>query len=568
MSEYIMKRPCVLFLLMLCAFGLAANDGSYINGSPGVLYLSKSEDIIMTSEVITIDIYFNSSTNSFQAQYDCVYRFKNNTDQNKSLLVGFPLMLGRYESSVLYEPEMLSQFDVHNFETRIDGKPVRVEENIDGGKYDIVYSFNADWDPRQEITISHTYDVFYGFDFGRGIVKFAYIVLTGNSWAGPIKDAVFNIRLHKPLRGYENEYNGQSTYSLLVGIYGKDSVALIKDDNLEEYRIHLKDWTPAMDVHFRFSGKDTLSDSTYTELPSNLMTKAEFDQKNEIARKKRISLILDALNNSDGNPSLIRLPSLLKAYFPLGDSLDDVADILDSYFDKALSNILSSSDPDKYKSVVGYVLLNYESDYSYGYKTSWRQKIYEEYMPVWYEQLKTGDHRAATLAYAMMNGLFSARSVGFCMSNYYDLFEKHDYYRQLYYALGDYYYDSKPEKALSAYQDAFFLTSTVKELYKSDWYDLYTGYFYLHPKSMDFNHNFPADSWIDEGTDNAPCYYIAYNMACLYASSLEEYDQALYWLEFALKMGYPNYDWLQKDADMQYLRDNYSERFYALLAEY
>ena len=127
--------------------------------------------------------------------------------------------------------------------------------------------------------------------------------------------------------------------------------------------------------------------------------------------------------------------------------------------------------------------------------------------------------------------------------------------RNSYCELGNYYFNINFSKAELYYKKALTYSLSNKDMIS----DLST--------KMDLR------TWIDAGIDNAPCYYIAYNLACLYAqkyqenSSLAEKENAFKWLSLALRLNYPHYKHLYKDKDIEVLRSEYPGIFNKIIEE-
>jgi hypothetical protein len=65
------------------------------------------------------------------------------------------------------------------------------------------------------------------------------------------------------------------------------------------------------------------------------------------------------------------------------------------------------------------------------------------------------------------------------------------------------------------------------------------------------------EKWEQEKSNEAPCYYIAYNTACAYAR-MKKGPESLQWLEVALRMNKDLKATAQKDKDLEYLRTDFA----------
>ena len=67
-------------------------------------------------------------------------------------------------------------------------------------------------------------------------------------------------------------------------------------------------------------------------------------------------------------------------------------------------------------------------------------------------------------------------------------------------------------------------------------------------------------AWTQEPVNEAPCYYIAFNMACAH-SRLEKGKEALGWLDVAIEMNMDLKKEAVSDNDLSYVRENYKNEF-------
>lgn len=136
--------------------------------------------------------------------------------------------------------------------------------------------------------------------------------------------------------------------------------------------------------------------------------------------------------------------------------------------------------------------------------------------------------------------------------------EEQNLIRNAYYLLGDYFFDSDIDTAIEYYKKSFKYCASNRERKSSivDTVDL--------------------SDWTDEGKNNAPCYYIAYNIACAYSlryirsgtQSYQNIESSFSWLRAALDMSYPHYNHLYQDEDLRVLRSDYGKRFNELINSY
>ena len=129
-----------------------------------------------------------------------------------------------------------------------------------------------------------------------------------------------------------------------------------------------------------------------------------------------------------------------------------------------------------------------------------------------------------------------------------------DMLRNGYYKLGYSYFYNDTDRALACYKSAL---RYIRHGSKYHYLDINVDSLLKHPSQVLCN----------EGIDNAPCYYIAYNLACLYTRK-KEYEKAWSWFELSLKMGYPHYDFLYIDSDIADLRNKNNSEFNFLIELY
>jgi hypothetical protein len=80
----------ILLILILAAFSLSANDGSYYQiGHGGAVIPIKNNSITMEREDIKISVT-EKEFGTHTIDYDCTFNFKNTTGEQQKVLIGFP----------------------------------------------------------------------------------------------------------------------------------------------------------------------------------------------------------------------------------------------------------------------------------------------------------------------------------------------------------------------------------------------------------------------------------------------------------------------------------------------
>lgn len=201
-----------LFLSVLVCSALAADDGAgHYNPKLGSFTLTDNEYIVMDREVV--DIWLDRVT--------VVFTFRNSSTSPQTATIGFPVIgypgYDSFPGAEYPEPSAFTDADLaaieryYGFTSTVNGTalPRKASRAAPGSRIDgeagTAY-FIADLSFRagETLTLENSYRQYCdtGMDSGGGQSwSIEYIFTTGNSWAGPIGEAV--VRCHLPMDGSE-----------------------------------------------------------------------------------------------------------------------------------------------------------------------------------------------------------------------------------------------------------------------------------------------------------------------------------------------------------------------------
>lgn len=129
------KLIIILIIYINVSFYLSSNDGSYTHGAGGVLIPIKNNNISMVEEEINISIE-KLSNYSYIVNFHCKFLFKNKTDNDQKVTMGFPVKYGINWS--INEPS-LGPKSVINFKTIIGNEELETKKYYQGFSTDFDY---------------------------------------------------------------------------------------------------------------------------------------------------------------------------------------------------------------------------------------------------------------------------------------------------------------------------------------------------------------------------------------------------------------------------------------------
>lgn len=125
---------------------------------------------------------------------ELTYTFRNQGDEATSLGIGLPFDMPRPgDSGDLSGPSI--EDEIEDFSTSLDGETVLVtrydlteeeEQQLEGVRFNRLYSVTVDFQPGQERTLVHNYLSRVTTRSSGGGNSFVYLLRTGRGWAGPI----------------------------------------------------------------------------------------------------------------------------------------------------------------------------------------------------------------------------------------------------------------------------------------------------------------------------------------------------------------------------------------------
>ncbi|MBN2535428.1 MAG: DUF4424 family protein [Spirochaetales bacterium] len=207
------KLLCALSVSVLLQVLCFPNDGSYtIHGSGGAVFPVENDRIKMNKEVIHIDVYKAKTIYNYMAQYSCTFYFRNLTDQEQEVLLGFPVLHDYDYTGYSGETEKSSK-PFRDFAFIIDDRNVdyKVYPNVYNPEkkevpvYDEVYTAKITFLPGETKIVKNTYSLnkfITRADDPRGGTKtpsnttLHYILRSGLTWKEPIGVADIIITFH------------------------------------------------------------------------------------------------------------------------------------------------------------------------------------------------------------------------------------------------------------------------------------------------------------------------------------------------------------------------------------
>jgi hypothetical protein len=216
--------------VMLAPALARANDASFY-GDGATVFAVQETRVAMEREAITIRYDREARSHTVQWVATCVFTFRNLTDEQVEVQMGFPDWKGTGDDG--------GQWAIRDFEVTVRGKRVRaVHKAVEEGagetpgqvklEYEAAYTWKVRFEPGETVVVENTYrfggfssngpfsacvwnekparlsSVFWrkarkpenGWDFEDGVCKVvSYIVTTGRTWARPIGVADIAIEL-------------------------------------------------------------------------------------------------------------------------------------------------------------------------------------------------------------------------------------------------------------------------------------------------------------------------------------------------------------------------------------
>lgn len=221
-----MKKIALILFSLAMAETIFANAGIF-DGIGGNLTLTQSAEIQMVSEKVVMTpmrapfpVDGGSRGVDFMRYY-CVFKLKNQTDKEVSAQIGFPLQSETVgmdrERKTYHQTDIAARF---NFiaGTAKEVYPVRFEAVDKDKKFRKIFLWTMKFAPHEEteLTVTYTMNGYFGLGSlqkpspdrkrkeyrypylqslsGCLVQMFGYVTETGNSWAGEIEKAEFELR--------------------------------------------------------------------------------------------------------------------------------------------------------------------------------------------------------------------------------------------------------------------------------------------------------------------------------------------------------------------------------------
>lgn len=241
--RYLLLRCAVLLALLLgWASPALANDAAFY-GEGATVFAIKEERIVMARESITIR--YDAETRDHRRRWvaECVFVFRNQSDEPVEVQMGFPDWHAHGEAPVLDAggKPTADSFAIRDFRVRVAGKEIpAVRKEIENEEarpalprrvklaYDAAHTWTVRFAPGETIEVKNTYrfggfssngpfdgcvwgkrpgllrSIFWrrapakknGWDFENCVCRsVGYIVTTGRTWGGPIGEAEIAIQI-------------------------------------------------------------------------------------------------------------------------------------------------------------------------------------------------------------------------------------------------------------------------------------------------------------------------------------------------------------------------------------
>jgi hypothetical protein len=198
------RFPIPVVLVALCAFAYA-NGGSYTDqGRPGVVFPVRNDAIVMEKETIEIAVT-KEDTFNYRLDYQCTSRFRNDTDTEQNVLMGFPHLqhvnTNPGTMTTEFRPAAISKIVID-----VDGKTVTSEvggyseanSKMNMPAYNLVVLTEVKFKPNEKKEIRNSYSMKKyidktGYPMGGAPAmthnSIEYILRAGKTWKEPIGES-------------------------------------------------------------------------------------------------------------------------------------------------------------------------------------------------------------------------------------------------------------------------------------------------------------------------------------------------------------------------------------------
>lgn len=216
-----MKAGCLAFAVLSLICSSVFGNVGFFGGSGRTIELSKSEQVQLVSEEVTIAPMLGPNADEDQVMYRCQFVLKNVSPTAATAQVGFPLDADLHKGSVLDETEQVLSY---HFIARDDHKTyhVRYVHRDPPAKYRELFVWDMTFSPKESkrlrvayilpmsVAVASTARHEKGSSenaavpYGRpwyvmlepcAFQQLTYITETGNSWKGPVEDAGFRVQI-------------------------------------------------------------------------------------------------------------------------------------------------------------------------------------------------------------------------------------------------------------------------------------------------------------------------------------------------------------------------------------
>ncbi|MHC9542656.1 MAG: DUF4424 family protein [Vulcanimicrobiota bacterium] len=207
----------VLFAVLMFSISTACADGGVITAPGGLINTKDASEVALEKEVIDFH-FFSDSTFRSHCRVTCDYTFRNTSTQPVTVKAGFPIAPG-------WPNRIATLKEFEKFRVTVDGKAIEVNkeevsENVpaDSSKfhYSHYYTWNMTFKAGEKRKMTNSY--VQRLSSGEGAAFFGYVLSTGASWKGAIKELDVTARFpphsiisSKPFendrfRGFTNSY--------------------------------------------------------------------------------------------------------------------------------------------------------------------------------------------------------------------------------------------------------------------------------------------------------------------------------------------------------------------------
>jgi hypothetical protein len=237
-----MKRNVVFLIVVLTASVACANTGVF-EGSGHTIKLIRSEDIQLQSERVTIVpgrgpfLYDGTGPGMDRVEYTCKFVLRNRSKKQVTIQVGFPLTSESIDKTGNPKPDEVTALVLeYKFIVRDDDRTyhVRFSSQDTEKKFGAIFLWDMTFQPDEVRTLNVGYQIpmatgladtkkerhfekekqgkewYSKLEEAIGEVLF-YVTETGQSWAGPIEDADFEIHVREFERYLANRGVFEST---------------------------------------------------------------------------------------------------------------------------------------------------------------------------------------------------------------------------------------------------------------------------------------------------------------------------------------------------------------------